>query len=296
MQASPHASSQVFAMAPFTLRKLPFAMRHVERVAGAWQGASAGGCANYDSVVDNPRFVLTLEQPTDLQFELSGPARHSVGIELHALPAAGENRAVATSGSYRKGFCLLEVRGVPAGRYALTPATFEPRQEGAFSIVVGSSQPLTARPLQHEAHGLQRQALRGEWSAGAGTAAGSQNNGCFHRNPQFRMVLSQRTDVLLRLRCGRPAERLTGARPSLGLSVYRRAEPLGADEANGRSTPTLCAGDGVYAYPPGGALVARTPLDAGSYVLVPSTFRPQNSDFELVVYAAQGACQLSKLA
>ena len=57
----------------------------------------------------------------------------------------------------------------------------------------------------------------------------------------------------------------------------------------------LTAGDGVYAYPPGGALVARTPLDAGSYVIVASTFRPQNADFELLVYAAQGACQLSRL-
>ena len=38
-------------MAPFTLRKLPYAMRETKRLNGSWRGPTAGGCANFDSVV-----------------------------------------------------------------------------------------------------------------------------------------------------------------------------------------------------------------------------------------------------
>ena len=43
--------------------------------------------------------------------------------------------------------------------------------------------------LAHEAAGLKRQVVRGEWSAAAGTAAGSPNHGAFERNPQVLMPL-----------------------------------------------------------------------------------------------------------
>ena len=49
---------KVHSMASFTLAALPFAMRESQTLHGEWRGATAGGCANHDSYVDNPRFVL----------------------------------------------------------------------------------------------------------------------------------------------------------------------------------------------------------------------------------------------
>lgn len=58
---------EVYSMASFALRKLAYSMRHTNQSIGAWRGHQAGGCPNYDSCVDNPRYLLTLQQPTDLQ-------------------------------------------------------------------------------------------------------------------------------------------------------------------------------------------------------------------------------------
>ena len=298
---------KVYSMAPFTLRRLPFTMRETKRLNAAWRGVSAGGCANYDSVVDNPRILLTLEQPADLQIELSGPERFPLGLDLTPFAegaagggssggGGGSAKPVATSGTYRQGFCLLEARATPPGRYILTPATFEPRQEGDFSVLIGSSVGLTAGLLHAEGHGLQRIVERGEWSIALGTGAGSPNHGNFHHNPQLRLTLPNTSEVLLRLRAGSsPTSKLAAARPHLGLDVFARSEPLGADSARGRARPVLSGSGGVYSYPPGGTLIPRATLDAGSYVLVPSTFDPHTGPYELIVYAGTGA-RLERLA
>lgn len=301
---------KVFSMAPLSLRPLPYSMRHLERVAGSWHGPSAGGCANYDTFVDNPRVALVVPEgpPADVQVELHVPAAKaasdrvalpSVGLELFALDSALgteklPSKSLAASGAYRRGFCLLEVRGLAAGRYALTASTFEPRQEAGFSVVVGSSVGLTCKLLAPEGHGLERSLVRGAWAAGS-TAAGCPNFGNFHNNPQYRLAVSRRTEFLVRLRLS-PAERAGGGkRPALGLDLYQRDAPLGPDEARGRSQPLRSANGGVYSYPAGGMLLARAPLEAGVYVLVPSTFEPLAAAYELLWYAESGAVRVDQL-
>lgn len=223
----------------------------------------------------------------------------SVGLELLALDSALgteklPSKSLAASGAYRRGFCLLEVRGLAAGRYALTASTFEPRQEAGFSVVVGSSVGLTCKLLAPEGHGLERSLVRGAWAAGS-TAAGCPNFGNFHNNPQYRLAVSRRTEFLVRLRLS-PAERAGGGkRPALGLDLYQRDAPLGPDEARGRSQPLRSANGGVYSYPAGGMLLARAPLEAGVYVLVPSTFEPLAAAYELLWYAESGAVRVDQL-
>ena len=145
--------------------------------------------------------------------------------------------------------------------------------------------------LAHEAAGLKRQIVRGEWSLGAGgTAAGSPNHGAFERNPQIRLTLSRPAEVLLRLRCAnRPRER-----PALLLALFPQGERLTADTAR---LARACAqsGGGVYGYPAGGALVPRATLEARSYVCVPSTFERWAGAFELVVCAPDGALRVELL-
>ena len=79
------------------------------------------------------------------------------------------------------------------------------------------------------------------------------------------------------------------SRPPLGLSLYSRSDPLGADDARGGAKSILSANDGVYSYPPGGALIPKTALDGGTYVIVASTFDPWVGPCELIVHAANGA-------
>lgn len=176
----------------------------------------------------------------------------------------------------------------------MTTSTFEPRQEGAFSLVVGSSVAVGCKPLAPEGHGLERSVFRGEWALGS-TAAGCPNHANFQNNPQFRLSVSRRTDVLLRLRLADLASS-GGRKAALGLDVYRREAVLGTDEARGRTPATLTANGGVYSYPPGGVLVPRTPLEAGSvYIVVVSTFDPLPAAFELICHAESGAVRVEKL-
>lgn len=292
---------KVFSTVAFGLKKLPYSMRHVEGTRGAWRGATAGGCPNHDTYVDNARYCLELEQTADVQLELAGPAAHPVGLEVTPLrpadgaPGAPPPKAVASTASYRKGFCVQEARGLPAGRYAVVPSTYAPGQEGGFTLVVGSSAPCALRELRPEGHGLHRLLVRGEWSAAAGSAAGSPNERAFHRNPHLRLVVSRRAELSLRLRCA--AATRASHRPSLSADLYHRAGRLAAGDAEfGRAKPLASSNGGVYGYPPGGVLVPRRHIDAGTYVLVLSTFEPRDCAYELELYSTEGAVRAEALS
>ena len=184
----------VYSMVPFRLRPLPFRMRHTEMLAGAWRGVSAGGCPNFDTYVDNPCFRLSAGGEVDLLVELEAAKGHdTTAVGLHLLPEeGGEAKPLKlSSGAYRGGFCMLEARSLPAGRYTLTASTFEPGEELGFEISVSCSAALGVASLPHEAAGLKRRLVKGEWSHAAGTAAGSPNLAEFHRNPQYRLTLAR---------------------------------------------------------------------------------------------------------
>jgi len=295
-KAVPHQvdyTLNVYSMAPFALRTLPMGLRHALHAKGRWHGIAAGGCQNYDSYIDNPRYLLTVAEPTDVLLELQCLSdSFSLGLDVDVVDGgetAQRNQFPLKSGTFRVGHAMVEAR-FPKGKYSIVPATFKPAQEAEFVISASSSAPISLVAVDHEGRGLVRHLVKGAWRFSDGSAAGSPNGGRFARNPHFRLTLSHQTDVLLRLQANN-----NPARPAMCITVYEGGERR--SESGARFSNAMCVSNsGVYANFPGGVHVPRTALAAGSYSVIVSTFDPIEAEFTLIVYAAQGALRVQTLA
>nr|VZI36190.1 unnamed protein product [Spirometra erinaceieuropaei] len=58
------------------------------------------------------------------------------------------NKEKMSTGSYRRGYTMMELAGLAGGKYQLIVATFEPRQEGPFIISLRSLRPVEIRCIQ----------------------------------------------------------------------------------------------------------------------------------------------------
>ena len=79
-----------------------------------------------------------------------------------------------------------------------------------------------------------------------------------------------------------------------GCSEIWRGRRLDAAAAR-LSRARAVSGGGLFGYPPGGALIGRAMLDAGSYTLLAATFDPWEGGFELVLFAAPGSATFEAL-
>ena len=112
---------------------------------------------------------------------------------------------------------------------------------------------------------------------------------------QVRLELSRASEVLVRLRCGRGVRSSGAPLPSLCVALYDGSSSR-LDAACARlALARAVSHDGVYAYPSGGVCIPRAKLEAGSYVLVVSTFDPWDGPYELRVWSARGAARLDTL-
>ena len=111
---------------------------------------------------------------------------------------------------------------------------------------------------------------------------------------QVRLELSRASEVLIRLRCGRGVRSSGAPLPSLCAALYDGSSRLDAASARLDLARAVSHG-GVYAYPSGGVCIPRATFEAGSYVLVVSTFDPWEGPYELLVWSARGAARLHAL-
>nr|CDS34890.2 calpain (C02 family) [Hymenolepis microstoma] len=116
---------------------------------GEWKGDTAAGCQNYPNFDKNPTFEVEWpnnEPDNQVLVEVRGPREFAIGFTLDAVSVtnlAPLNAARSFStGNYRRGYTMLETSGLSGGKYKLTIATFEPKQEGPFIISVKSTRPL----------------------------------------------------------------------------------------------------------------------------------------------------------
>ena len=126
----------------FELQEIDSGFAGKEEVSGQWKGVTAGGCANYQMTHrNNPKYKLTVgstpkHRPT-VAIELRGPKVYQVGFEVTQL-AGPERMEKTSSGTYRSGYCALEIEHMVPGTYLVMPTTFLPSQEGPFILTVRS--------------------------------------------------------------------------------------------------------------------------------------------------------------
>lgn len=137
----------------FELQKIDSGFVRKEEVVGEWKGITAGGCANYQLThKNNPKFKLTVgtvpkHQPT-LSVELRGPKVYQVGFEITQL-TGGERFQKMSSGTYRSGYCALEIDSIPPGTYLIIPTTFLPGQESTFFLTTKSQNGIKIEQVTH---------------------------------------------------------------------------------------------------------------------------------------------------
>lgn len=110
-------------------------------VQGEWKGSTAGGCQNHPQTYRlNPKYRIVLgpRDYSNLVIELRGPKVYQVGLEV-TVGSLDDTSVTAlfvskVTGTYRSGFCVLDMDKLPAGIYYVTPSTYLPEQESPFIL------------------------------------------------------------------------------------------------------------------------------------------------------------------
>lgn len=127
----------------FDLARIDGGLVKKVEISGQWKGVSAGGCANYQLThQNNPKFKLTVGTTPNhrpvVAIELRGPKSYQVGFEVEQLSGSASFEKTS-SGTYRSGYCYVEVLSMPPGTYSIVPTTFLPGQESPFFLTVKAS-------------------------------------------------------------------------------------------------------------------------------------------------------------
>ncbi|CAM9363264.1 unnamed protein product [Choristocarpus tenellus] len=314
----------VYCTSSFKLFSTPEPPPHKKTVHGAWDADSAGGAVGLPRFFKNPQYALVLNQATKrVHLQLEAPRDYPVNISVleeggRRVDTIIQEKEVLTSGAYRQGFCYIEGY-LQAGRYTVVVSTFKAHQLGGFVLKVSTSNPVQQfSPIPPEGDGMTKQVIQGDWREEDGSAAGCSNYSRYLANPRYVLTFSRRTSILLRLALPDNAGPFQGDRPALNVSLFAASTApsqggwgLGSSASGGlgrvgvkdldpRCKPTsslalATSNGGVYTDCLCGAATGRVDLDAGSYVVVVSTFHPLAASFLLSIYCDPPVDELYQL-
>ncbi|XP_041978772.1 calpain-7-like [Aricia agestis] len=148
-----HYTLRAYATCKFAMAKIePFPFTKI--IKGEWSGHTAGGCENHRATYpNNPKYTIRVPEsrgPCHVVCQLKGPKQYQIGVDARVEslddPSVTAPFLRESSGPYRSGFVVLELRSLPAGRYIITPSTFYPGQEGPFFLELKSTCDVTCEP------------------------------------------------------------------------------------------------------------------------------------------------------
>lgn len=132
---------RAYSRHPFEFKAISNRFVGRQKINGEWKDGTAGGCQNHPTTYRrNPKYKLTLgpKESNNLVIELRGPKVYQVGIEVTveslADPSITAPFVSKTTGSYRSGYCVLDLSEIPAGVYRIMPSTYLPGQESPFIL------------------------------------------------------------------------------------------------------------------------------------------------------------------
>lgn len=151
--ATIYYSLRAYCRDPFELRKLEILSAGNKSVNGEWKDQNAGGCQNHPTYRNNPKYSVQLgpKDPAQLVVELRGPKVYQVGLEVIVSSLVDPNVTAPfvskVSGSYRSGYCVLDLEKLPAGTYHIIPSTYLPAQESPFILSIKASTGITVERI-----------------------------------------------------------------------------------------------------------------------------------------------------
>mmetsp|Transcript_17511 Transcript_17511/g.38275 ORF Transcript_17511/g.38275 Transcript_17511/m.38275 type:complete len:823 (-) Transcript_17511:4358-6826(-) len=293
------------------LRAIPETLAYTEKIIGDWEEHSAGGCPRHPTFQNNPQYTISFEK--DCKFfhmRLLAYRESPVNIRVfnkakdpncqpscsRRVDCADPKIQVGNSMQYRKGFCILEQlehgETFKAGvEYTIVVSCFEPDVLGRFFLHLEASVKFKVKPIPTEGEGMFLQSLRGEWADHSETAAGCPNYGNYYKNPSFIVTIVEPLDhIIARIQTAS----IQGEWPSLNLSLYESnlGTSLPPSASIGQAAAT--SNTGIYMNAPSGAVIEKRDLPAGQYLLIPSTFKPQNATFEIKLFTSQNVQVVQK--
>ncbi|PWN53961.1 hypothetical protein IE53DRAFT_383488 [Violaceomyces palustris] len=290
-----------YSSCQLTLHELPRAHPYRERVTGAWSGRSAGGNITYPTFMHNPQFKINIPPPSaapaanlnasTILLLLESSKELPVQVSLvwsggERISTCVEGDVVVTSGMYNHGLAVCERSGLKAGTYTLVLSTFEPNQEGPFSISVECSSPFKMSPIPQEGAGMYHRTLRDRWVLGE-TAGGSPSNGRFASNPTF--ILKVTNPSLFQIRLLPSARTCGGNRPYANLAIFEASPSASTQVSQPPARMGLgreVASSGAYADHVCGVAIEGARLLPGTYLMIASTFAPDvEGDFVIEAYS-----------
>jgi len=208
---------------------------------------------------------------------------------------------------YKPGACHLHYNLPPNDFYTVLVSTFKLDQSLGGTLTFESDQPLIIKELPQEGAGLHKTIIKDEWDYR--TAGGCQNFGMFDKNPLIAFNLPGDSDVQIRIRVTSEVSQEGGTLVSefekfnycvnlqmFRVQVPRFPPPASAINRASLKNPALTTYDGKYTNNLSGCVSERKSMSAGVYVLVPSTFNPQQmGQFEITVYSLT-AVEWAKIA